>query len=34
MCNLEKWYRWSHLQSRKRDTDIEKKHGHKVGKSG
>ena len=25
MWNLEKWYRWSYLQSRKRDTDIENK---------
>ena len=23
MRNLEKWYRWSYLQSRNRDTDIE-----------
>ena len=26
MWNLEKWYRWSYLQSRSRDTDIEDKH--------
>ena len=25
MWNLEKWYRWSYLQSRKRDTNIEDK---------
>ena len=25
MWNLEKWYRWSHLQSRNRDTDLETK---------
>ena len=25
MCNLEKWYRWSYLQSRNKDTDIESK---------
>ena len=24
--DLEKWYRWIYSQSRKRDTDIEKKH--------
>ena len=23
MWNLEKWYRWTYLQSRNRDTDIE-----------
>ena len=26
MWNLEKWYRWSYLQSRNRDTDIENKY--------
>ena len=26
MWNLEGWYRWSYLQSRKRGTDIENKH--------
>ena len=25
MCNLEKWYRWTYLQSRNRDTDVESK---------
>ena len=25
MWNLEKWYRWTYLQSRNRDTDIENK---------
>ena len=25
MWNLEKWYRWTYLQSRDRDTDIENK---------
>ena len=25
MWNLEKWYRWSYLQSRNRDTDVENK---------
>ena len=24
--NLEKWYRWSYLQSRNRDTDVENKY--------
>ena len=26
MWNLEKWYRWSYLQSKNRDTDVENKH--------
>ena len=26
MWNLEKWYKWTYLQSRNRDTDIENKH--------
>ena len=26
MWNLEKWHRWSYLQTRNRDTDIENKH--------
>ena len=26
MWNLEKWCRWSYLQSRNRDTDVEKKY--------
>ena len=25
MWNLEKWYKWSYLQSRNRDTDVENK---------
>ena len=25
MQNLEEWYRWSYLQSRNRDTDVENK---------
>ena len=25
MCNLEKWYRWTGLQGRNRDTDVENK---------
>ena len=33
MWNLEKWYRWSYLQSRNRDTDIENKHGYQGGRS-
>ena len=35
MWNLEKWYRWTYLQSRNRDTDIEKKWmDTKEGKGG
>ena len=26
MWNLEKWYRWSYLQNRNRETDVEDKH--------
>jgi len=26
MWNLEKWYRWTYLKSRNRDTDVENKH--------
>ena len=26
MWNLEKWYRWSYLQNRNRDTDAENGH--------
>ena len=26
MWNLEKWYRWSYLQSRNRDTEVETKY--------
>ena len=26
MWNLEKWYRWTGLQGRNRDTDVEEKH--------
>ena len=29
--NLEKWYRWSYLQDRNRDTDIENKYMDTVG---
>ena len=32
--NLEKWYRWTSLQGRSRDTDVENKHGHQRGKVG
>ena len=35
MWNLEKWYRWTYLQSSNRDTDAENKHTNtKVGKVG
>ena len=35
MWNLEKWYRWTGLQGRNRDTDVENKHmDTKVGESG
>ena len=26
MWNVEKWYRWTYLQSRNRDTDVENGH--------
>ena len=26
MWNLEKWYRWSYLQNRNRDTEVGEKH--------
>ena len=29
--NLEKWYRWTYLQSRNRDTDVENKPMHTKG---
>ena len=32
--NLEKWYRWSYLQSRTRDTDVENKHMDTKGWKG
>jgi len=32
MWNLQKWNRWSYLQSRNRDTDIENKHMNTKGK--
>ena len=35
MWNLEKWYRWTHLQSKNRDTDVDNKHmDTKAGKEG
>ena len=34
MWNLEKWYKWTYLQSRNRDADIENKHFHQCGKGG
>ena len=35
MWNLEKWYRWTYLQSRNRDTDIENNRmDTKVGERG
>ena len=35
MWNLEKWYRWTSLQGRNRDTDVENKHmDTKGGKQG
>ena len=30
--NLEKWYRWSYLQRRNRDTDVENKQEYQGGK--
>ena len=32
--NLEKWYRWSYLQNRNRDTDIESKRMDTEGEMG
>ena len=40
MCNLERWYRWSYLQSRNRDADVENKRieskwgRERMGKAG
>ena len=34
MWNLEKWYRWSYLQSRNRDTDVENKPMDAKGEGG
>ena len=32
--NLEKWYRWSYLQSRNKNTDVENKPMYTKGKGG
>ena len=34
MTNLEKWYRWSYLWSRNRDTDVENKYMDIKGEEG
>ena len=34
MWNLEKWYRWTGLQGRNRDTDVENKHMDAMGENG
>ena len=34
MWNLEKWYRWTGLQGRNRDTDVENKRRDTKGESG
>ena len=34
MWNLEKWYRWTYLQSRKRDADVKNKHMATRGQAG
>ena len=34
MWNLEKWYRWSYMQSRNRDTDVENKCMYTNGERG
>ena len=34
MWSLEKWYRWTSLQGRNRDTDVENKHMGTKGESG
>ena len=34
MWNLEKWYRWTGLQGRNRDTDVENKSMDTKGESG
>ena len=34
MWNLEKWYRWTYVHSRNRDTDIENKHMDTEGGRG
>ena len=34
MWNIEKWYRWSYLQNRNRDRDVENKHMDTKGGRG
>ena len=34
MWNLEKWYRWTGLQGRNRDTDVKNKRMDTVGEEG
>ena len=34
MWNLEKWYRWTHLQSKNRDTDLKNRRIDTKGKEG
>ena len=34
MCNLEKWHRWTYLQSRNRDTEVENKCMDTKGEGG
>ena len=34
MWNLEKWYRWTGLQGRNGDTDVENRHMDTKGESG
>ena len=34
MWNIEKWYRWSYLQNRNGDTDVENKHMDTKGGRG
>ena len=34
MWNLEKWYKWTYLQSRNRDTDVENEHMNTREESG
>ena len=34
MWDIEKWSRWTYLQSRNRDTDIENKHMDTEGENG
>ena len=34
MWNLEKWYRWTSVQGRNRDTDVEDKRMYTKGERG